>query len=95
MDIVFISERWCFVADRSAKSIKPGLAQLAEWCNADYSWKALDNFEMKFEFCPTLNEKPKAWQQFSFGFVQATYFGVFFSYMVKTTHSTWLFSVVF
>lgn len=65
----------------SVKSIKPGLVQLAEWCNADYSQKALDNFEMKFEFFPTLNEKSKVLQQFSFHFVQVTDLEVFFFFL--------------
>lgn len=77
---MFISELWCFVADRSAKSIKPRLVQLAEWCSADYSQKALDNFEMKFEFCPTLHEKSIVLQQFSFCFLQVADLGYFFLY---------------
>lgn len=36
---------------------------------------------MKFEFFPTLNEKSKVLQQFTFNFVQITDFGYFFFLM--------------
>lgn len=42
-DIMFISAPRYFVVGRSARSRKPGLVQLAEWRDADYSWKALDH----------------------------------------------------